>query len=75
MSTHNEPSGYGEHRSLRDPLLRFNEVCALLVVSRKTLYEIIAAGELTPIRVGRRQRFAPTDVHAYLERNREAVLG
>jgi excisionase family DNA binding protein len=48
-------------------------VCDVLAVSKPTLYRLIRAGELAPIRVRRSPRFAPADVRAYLEKNREAV--
>jgi excisionase family DNA binding protein len=53
------------------PLLSINEVAELLGISRPTVYALIRRGELVPIRVGERARFAPADVAAYLERNRE----
>jgi excisionase family DNA binding protein len=53
------------------PLLSINEVAQLLGISRPTVYSLIRRGELTPIRVGERARFEPTDVRAYLERHRE----
>ena len=53
------------------PLLSINEVAAILGVSRASVYTLIHAGELVPIRVGERARFDPIDVRAYLERHRE----
>jgi excisionase family DNA binding protein len=53
------------------PLLSINEVAAILGVSRASVYTLINAGELVPIRVGERARFDPIDVRAYLERHRE----
>ena len=53
------------------PLLSINEVAAILGVSRTSVYTLIQAGELAPIRVGERARFDPIDVRAYLERHRE----
>ena len=53
------------------PLLSINEVAAILGVSRASVYTLINAGEIVPIRVGERARFDPTEVRAYLERHRE----
>jgi excisionase family DNA binding protein len=53
------------------PLLSINEVAGLLGISRPTVYALIRRGELVPIRVGKRARFDPADVRAYLERHRE----
>ena len=55
-----------------EPLLTIDAACAVLAVSRQTLYRLIRAGELHPSRVGERLRFRPADVRAYLERGRES---
>jgi excisionase family DNA binding protein len=55
------------------PLLRVNDVAALLAIGRRTVYTLVAAGELPAVRVGERLRFRLEDVDAYLERRREAV--
>ncbi|MGZ4335135.1 MAG: helix-turn-helix domain-containing protein [Gaiellaceae bacterium] len=49
------------------------EVCELLSVSKQTLYRLLRAGELRPSRVGKRLRFHPAEIAAFLERNREPV--
>jgi len=56
-----------------EPLLRINDVCRRLAVSRQTVYRLVAAGDLAATRVGTRLRFDPADVRRYVERNREAV--
>jgi excisionase family DNA binding protein len=63
---------YGSERSEDlEQLLTIAQCCELLQVSKQTLYRLINSGELAPIRVGERSRFAPADVRAYLERHRE----
>jgi excisionase family DNA binding protein len=64
------------HTPLYEPerlerLLTINEVCELLGISRASVYGLMRAGELTPVRVGERARFEPVDVRAYIERRRE----
>jgi excisionase family DNA binding protein len=58
-------------RTELEPLLTVAAVCEVLGVSKPTLYRLIHAGELTPIRVGQRARFEPAELRAYLERHRE----
>jgi excisionase family DNA binding protein len=55
------------------PVLSVNEAARVLGVERSTLYRIIRRGELQAVRVGRRRKFRPEDLDAYLERNRESV--
>jgi excisionase family DNA binding protein len=62
---------YAPNRSELEPLLTIQRVCELLAISKQTLYRLIAAGELSPTRVGERLRFEPADVRRYLERQRE----
>ena len=66
-------TGYETERTPLEPLLTVGAVCDLLVISKQTLYRLMAAGELKPTRVGDRLRFIPADVRDYLERHREAV--
>jgi excisionase family DNA binding protein len=61
-------------RTSLEPLLTVNSICKLLDVSRQTLYRLIHAGELVPIRVSKSPRFAPDEVRRYLERQREASV-
>ena len=50
----------------RTPLLRVNDVAALLSIGRRTVYTLVGSGELPAVRVGTRMRFRPEDVDAYL---------
>jgi excisionase family DNA binding protein len=59
MRTHEKPS-------LREPLLTVNQTALLLGVSRSKVYALVRAGELVPLRVACRVRFAPDDLRAYL---------
>lgn len=70
MNTH---SGTGYSSTTTAPLLRVNEVAQLLSIGRRTVYTLVAAGELPAVRVGERLRFRPREIDAYLERNREAA--
>jgi excisionase family DNA binding protein len=53
--------------------LSIQAVADRLAVSRATIYRLVHAGELSPIRVMSSPRFRPEDVEAYLER--QAVRG
>jgi excisionase family DNA binding protein len=57
------------------PVLTINEAARVLAVERSTIYRLLAAGELQTVRVGKRQRFRPEDLDAYLERSRETKAG
>jgi excisionase family DNA binding protein len=54
-----------------EPLLTVNDVCALLSISRQTVYRLIHDGDITPIRVSQSPRFAPNDLRRYVERQTE----
>jgi excisionase family DNA binding protein len=52
-----------------DPLLiSQGEACRRLNVSRPTLIAEIKAGRLRYVRVGRRRKFKPSELEAYIER-------
>ncbi len=55
------------HRSTR--LKTVAEVAAEWGVHRNTIHRLVARGDLRAVRVGRRLRFRPEDVRAYLERD------
>jgi excisionase family DNA binding protein len=57
-----------ESRGTGGPLLSIQAVADRLAVSRATVYRLIQAGELMPLRVMSRARFRPEDVEAYLAR-------
>ncbi len=56
-------------------LLTIADVAQVLGVSRGSVYSLIRAGELVPIRVGERARFEPAGVRSYLERHRQEEEG
>jgi excisionase family DNA binding protein len=60
-------------RTELEPLLTVAAVCEILGVSKPTVYRLIHAGELVPLRVSKSPRFTPADVRTYLERQRRAV--
>jgi len=45
----------------------------LLDCSVRTVYRLVARGELTPVRLGRDLRFEVAEIERYVERNREPV--
>jgi excisionase family DNA binding protein len=61
---------YAEPSTL-EPLLSVSAASTYLAVSVRTLYRLIAAGEIHPVRVGTRLRIEREDLRAYLERQRE----
>jgi excisionase family DNA binding protein len=55
------------------PLLDVQALCGILLVSRDTVYRLVARGELSSLRVGGKLRFRRADMEAYLDRSREAA--
>jgi excisionase family DNA binding protein len=53
-----------------EPLLTIRQVGEVLGISRASIYRLIDAGELEPIKVGTLPRFAPEDLRGYIERKR-----
>jgi excisionase family DNA binding protein len=49
-------------------LLTSEDVCRVLKIRRLFLYELLRRNELKSIRVGRRHRFLPSVIVAYIER-------
>ena len=60
-------TAYAEPPTL-EPLLSVSTAAEYLAVSVRTVYRLIAAGELHPVRVGARLRIEREDLRAYLER-------
>ena len=60
--------GYDESRL--EPLLRVADVVTWLSISRRTLYRLIAAGELTPVYIDSYPRFEPVDVDRLVQERR-----
>jgi|SRR5205809_496473 len=56
-----------------EPLLTIGDVSQALNVSRATIYRLMEAGELEPVRIRSRTRFAPSDVQEFIERQREGA--
>jgi excisionase family DNA binding protein len=58
------------HNATPRPLLTVNALAAYLSVERSTLYRMLREDDefIQPIRVGKRLRFRPEDVDAYLAR-------
>jgi excisionase family DNA binding protein len=56
-------------RTKREPLLiRQYEACDLLGISREKLIDEIDEGRLRYVKVGKRRKFKPSDLEAYIER-------
>ena len=55
------------------PLLDAQALCALLLVSRDTIYRLVERGELPFLRIGGKLRFRTEDVEGYLNRCRDAA--
>jgi excisionase family DNA binding protein len=56
-----------------EDLLSYDEVCAVLCMSRYTLSRMVAAGTFASIRLGRRHYISQAAVSAYIaQRNEEA---
>ena len=54
-----------------EPLLNIGAVAELLGLSRASIYRLIEAGELQPIRVGARSpRVSPAEIRRFVERRR-----
>lgn len=52
-----------------DQLLRTAEVLSMLRISRATMRELVFAGELSPIMIGKKsQRFSSREVSEYIEK-------
>jgi excisionase family DNA binding protein len=52
-------------------LLRVSEAAEALGLSRSTVYELIAAGEITPIRIGAAVRIPVTELEQWVAARRE----
>ncbi len=57
-----------------EPLLSLEEAAKLLGVSSRTVRRALEAGDLQPIRIGRRILIEPAAIRAYIDRKREARL-
>ncbi len=57
------------------PVLTINEAARVLGVERSTIYRLLRASDLEAVRVGKRRRFRPEDLDAYLERGRDESSG
>jgi len=53
-------------------LLSVNELATYLGVTRSTVYRLVREGELQSVKVGRRKKFRPEDIDAYLEQGKLA---
>jgi excisionase family DNA binding protein len=71
--THSDTTAPEYGGSRLEPLLSVRQVATVFGISRETVYRLIRSGDLEPIRIGARARFAPDDVRAYLETHREAA--
>lgn len=56
-----------EPEALLEPLLDAGDVAAAFKVSKRTIYELAAAGAIPSVRIGRAVRFRVRDVRALIE--------
>lgn len=49
------------------PVLSVDQAASVLGINRATLYRLLRDGELQAVRVGKRLKFRPEDLDAYLE--------
>jgi excisionase family DNA binding protein len=64
--------GVANGEGSRPQLLTIPECAAALRVSRSFLYELIAAGEFRPVRLGRLVRLDANDIAAFIEDQKSA---
>ena len=70
------PVSLKANRSTADPYLTTAEVLRRLRVNVRTVYRLIALGDLPAVRIGRQWRVSPGDLNSWLRRNGpEATLG
>ena len=74
MTTTETPSSVSGRTEL-EPLLTIRAVCEMLGVSKPTLYRLINAGHLVPIRIGLSPRFEPNELRRYIDQRRGEVAG
>jgi excisionase family DNA binding protein len=58
-----------------EPLITSGELCELLRIDRPRLYALLEAGVLKGVRLGRRWRFAPVEVRAFIESGGRGLPG
>lgn len=73
MTSRDNSHDYGRDR---DPvplsqrlLLRPEEVAAILGLGRSTIYELLRAGELSAVHIGRATRIPARDLHRWIEQH------
>lgn len=66
-----EQAVYGATWRELEPLLSIRDVARVLGVSSRTVLRLAAAGDLDPVKIGRRTLFEAGSVREFLERQRE----
>ncbi len=56
-------------------LLNVKQAQEILRISERTVFRLIKDGELMGFKVGREWRFEPSDIDAYIERQRKKAEG
>jgi excisionase family DNA binding protein len=59
--------------STPSPLLDREEAAELLSISLRHLDTLVAAGELTPVRIGRAVRFRPEEIDAFIQKSTDGI--
>jgi len=64
------------HTSNRfDPLLNYRQAAERLAVSERTLWALVARGELPTVRIGRSVKIDPVDLEAFIQRGKQKSQG
>jgi excisionase family DNA binding protein len=71
-SVSHEQTFYGTTWPELEPLLSIREVARVLGVSSRTVLRLAAAGDLDPVRIGRRTLFEAAAVRGFLDQRRES---
>jgi excisionase family DNA binding protein len=58
-----------------DQLLDIGQVQRLLGISRPTLFRLIARGEITVVKIGRRTLFRPDDLRHFVDQHVRPTAG
>jgi excisionase family DNA binding protein len=69
-----ERNGAGDATPVTPLLLGVREAARMLGIGRSTLYELIAAGEIETVHIGRAARVPVAALHAFVERRRTAQV-
>jgi excisionase family DNA binding protein len=61
------PQRKSEPAPLLEKLMTFEELVAILGVSRRTCERLVTGGHLRPVKIGAATRFDPADIRRYID--------